>query len=345
MDNEKLTVREMKVLEAVVRHYILSAAPMGSRVLSKQLDLGLSAATIRNIMGDLEEKGYVAQPHTSAGRVPTDRGYRLYVDRMMEHSGLAEPLKDRIRSIIVASEPTDLHLLMEATTKALSIVSDQLGIVLAPKISKGIFRHIHIFAIEPHRYVLHMAIDSGFVRTLTIELESDIGPLRLEQACSVLNERLYGMRLSDLTEHEDEVLRNIEPANLGVIRLFVPSIKKMLERENETEMVYTEGETNIVLKPDFQTPDGIGAVVEVLGERKMLMHLVDTTHAEPGQVVVSIGAENAQGAFGSFSVVKARYQVGSLEGSVGVLGPKRMPYPFLVATVDYTAKLLGDLHH
>jgi len=344
MADDSLAVRELKVLEAVVRNYILSAAPTGSRLLSKQLDLGLSAATIRNIMGDLEEKGYITQPHTSAGRIPTDKGYRLYVDQMMLASGLPEPLKERIRAIIVESEPTDLHLLMEATTRALSVVTDQLGIVLAPRISKGIFRHIHIFSIDPHRYVLHMTIDSGFVRTLTVELESDIGPRRLEQACAVLNERLYGMRLSDLAEHENEVLRNVEPANLGVIRLFVPSIKKMLERENQAEVVYVEGETNIVLKPDFQTPGGIGAVVEILGERKMLMHLVDTAGTEPGRVVVSIGAENTQGAFESFSVVKARYQVGSLEGSVGVLGPKRMPYPFLVAAVDYTAKLLGRLH-
>ncbi|MBD3242749.1 MAG: heat-inducible transcription repressor HrcA [Chitinivibrionales bacterium] len=344
MAETELTVRERKVLEAIVRNFILSAAPTGSRFLSKQLDLRLSAATLRNVMGDLEDKGFITQPHTSAGRVPTDKGYRVYVDQMMAQSSLPQPLKERIRSIIERTDPTDLHLLMEATTRALSVVTDQLGIILAPRLSDGIFRHIHIFEIEPHRHVLHMTIDSGFVRTLTVEIASEVSQDRLSQACGILNQRFYGLRLAELTEREDEILQDIESPDLGVIRLFVPSIRKMLTQEHDADSLFTEGETNIVLKPEFHAPDQLGAIVEILADRKMLMHLFSTSDTEPGRVVISIGGENRGGMFESFSVVKARYNVGSLEGSVGVLGPKRMPYPFLVAAVDYTSKLLGELH-
>jgi heat-inducible transcriptional repressor len=343
MTQDVLSQRERTVLEAVVRNFILSAEPTGSRFLSKHLDLGLSAATLRNIMGDLEEKGYIAQPHTSAGRVPTDKGYRLYVDGMMERSALPAHVQQTIRTTIASCEAADLHVLLEATTRALSAATDQLGIVLAPRFSRGVFRHIHIFEVEPHRYLLHMTIDAGFARTFSVELASEIPPERLSQACEILNERFYGMFLSDIVEKEDEVLHNVADAALGVIRLFVPSIRKMLQYEDANEELYTEGATNIVLKPEFHAPERLGAVVEMLGDRRMLMHLFDTNDSELGRVVVSIGGENRGGMFESFSVVKARYKVGGLEGSMGVLGPKRMPYPLLVAAVDYTARVLGEV--
>ena len=345
VSGESLTPRERDVLAAVVRNYILSAEPTGSRFLSKHLDLGLSAATLRNIMGDLEDRGYIAQPHTSAGRVPTDQGYRLYVDEMMEQNALPEHLMHRMRAMVEACEPTDLHLLLEAATKALSTVTDQLGMALAPRLSQAVFRHIHIFEIEPRRYVLHMTIDSGFVRTLTVELASEVPAGRLSRACELINERFYGKRLEEVAEREEQLFASVDSPELGVVRLFIPSIRRMLQHEDASGEIITDGETNIVLKPDFHAPERMGAVIEFLSDRKMLLHLLDTGDVQPGRVVVSIGGENRGGVFESFSVVKARYQVGSLEGMVGVLGPKRMPYPFLVAAVEYTTRLLGQVVH
>jgi heat-inducible transcriptional repressor len=341
---EDLTDRQRKVLEAIVRNYIVNASPAGSRFLAKQSGINRSAATIRNVMSDLEEMGYISQPHTSAGRVPTDKGYRWYVDTMIEQCEPPEPVMSRIRRIIEAGEPTDLHMLMEATSRALSLATDQLGITLAPLLSRAVFRHIHIFEMAPHRFVLHMTVDSGFVRTLTIELECDVARKRLANACEVINERFYGMHISEIAEREDDVLRDVEPLDLGVVRLFVPSIKKMLKWGEDTEELYTEGETNIVLKPEFTGRERLGAVFELLSDRRMLMHLFDTREAQVGKVIVSIGGENRSGVFESFSIVKARYQMGGLEGSLGVLGPKRAPYPLLVAAVNYTARLLGELH-
>jgi heat-inducible transcriptional repressor len=344
MADDTLTERERHVLEAVVRNHILSAAPTGSRFLAKNPEFALSAATLRNVMGDLEEKGYISQPHTSAGRVPTDKGYRCYVDGMMQQADLPQTLKERIRGIIGAGEPTDLHLLMEATSRALSIATDQLGIILAPRLSRAVFRHIHIFEMEPHRYVLHMTIDSGFVRTLTVEVATEVGHERLEQACGIINDRFYGMRLAQMSVVEEDALSGAAAGVLGVVRLFVPSIKKMLQGEHDTEALYAEGETNIVLKPEFSDRERLGAVIEILGDRRMLMHLFDDGETQTGRVVVTIGGENKGGQFESFSVVKTRYRVGSLEGTLGILGPKRMPYPLLVAAVDYTARLLGEMH-
>ena len=343
MSEELLTDREHHVLDAVVRNYILSAAPTGSRFLSKQAEFDLSPATLRNIMSDLEERGFIVQPHTSAGRVPTDKGYRYYVDRLMKLIELPDEVKNSIKQSLTGAEPSDLHLLMEATSKALSRVTHQLGVILAPKISKGVFRHLYIFPIEPRRVLLHLTIDAGFVKTMICEVATEISAERLESACQVINERFYGMTLIDMCKNEQAIFSDVYSFELGIIRLFVPSIKKIIETE-EQESVYAEGETNIMTQPEFFSKDRVGAVIEIFEEKKLLMHLFETEQTNKSGVIIMIGGENRDGQLKSFSIIKTKYHVGHMEGSLGVVGPKRMPYPFLVSAVDYTAKLLGELY-
>jgi heat-inducible transcriptional repressor len=343
MNKEILSEREHHVLEAVVRNYILSASPTGSRFLSKQPDFDFSPATIRNIMGDLEDRGFISQPHTSAGRIPTDKGYRYYVDLMMKSMELPAEVKDQIKNYLVCVEPSDLRLLMEATSKALSRATHQFGIILAPKLSSGIFRHVHIYAIESQRVLMHVTIDSGFVKTMVLELKTELSPARLERACQVINERFFGLTLEDMLAKEDTAFENVESYELGLVRLFVPSIKKLIESERD-ETVFTEGETNIVVQPEFFSKDQVSGIIEILEEKKLLLHLFEKGDANNPGVIISIGRENEDGQLQSFSVVKTRYQVGHLEGTLGVIGPKRMPYPFLVSAVGYTAKLLGEMY-
>jgi len=343
MNEDILTEREHHVLEAVVRNYILSASPTGSRFLSKQAEFDLSPASIRNIMSDLEERGFILQPHTSAGRVPTDKGYRYYVDRLMKLIDLSDEVKNSIKKAVVGAEPSDLHLVLEAASKALSRVTHQLGVILAPKISKGIFRHLYIFPIDGRRVLMHLTIDSGFVKTMICEITTEISASRLESACQVINERFYGMSLKDMCSKEANIFSDVELFELGIVRLFVPSIKKIIDNE-EHDSLYAEGETNIMTQPEFFSRERMSAVIEMLEEKKLLMHLFETEATGKPGVIVMIGGENREGQLKSFSVVKTKYHMGHMEGSLGVIGPKRMPYPFLVSAVDYTAKLLGDLY-
>jgi heat-inducible transcriptional repressor len=343
METYFLSDREHHVLEAVVRNYILSATPTGSRFLSKQAEFDLSPASIRNIMSDLEERGFITQPHTSAGRVPTDKGYRCYVDCLMKLIDLSDDAKKAIKESLIGTEPSDLHMLMEATSKALSRVTHQLGVILAPKLSSGIFRHLYVFPIDRQRVLLHLTIDSGFVKTMVCELTTEIDPERLERACEVINERFFGLTLLEMCEKERDLFPDIESFELGIIRLFVPSIKRIILTE-EAESVYAEGETNIMTQPEFFSKDRVGAVIEILEEKKLLIHLFETEQKNKNGVIISIGGENADGQLKSFSIIKTKYHVGSMEGSLGIIGPKRMPYPFLVSAVDYTAKLLGELY-
>lgn len=344
MEQELLNVREHQVLEAIIRNYVLSATPTSSRYLSKQEEFDLSAASIRNCMGDLEEQGFIMQPHTSAGRIPTDKGYRYYVDRIMQYIDLPDDTKEQIRSSIVTVDQSDLHLLMETASKALSRATHQLGVILAPKLRKGIFRHIHVFPMEStSRYVMNVTIDSGFVKTMIVEFETRVPHERLEVACRIITGKFAGKSLYDMCEQEMGHVQGVSDLELGVIRLLVPSIRKILESE-ESNTVYAEGETNVLLQPEFFDRERIGMIIEIFEEKSLLMHLFEATDPEERGVMISIGGENRDGQLQSFSVIKTTYHMGSMVGSLGVIGPRRMPYPFLVAAVDYTARLLGELH-
>jgi heat-inducible transcriptional repressor len=343
MTSELLNDRQHAVLETIVHNYILSAEPAGSRFVSRKTDLDLSPASIRNVMSDLEELGFIIQPHTSAGRVPTDSGYRYYVDYLMKLIELPDEVKLQIKQQLGHAEPGDLRMVMEVASQALSRATKQLGIILAPKLRNAIFRHVHIVKIAPQRFLLTLTIDSGFIKTMVLELTAEVQTDRLESACEVINQRFYGQTLRDMCAVDEEGFADLESFSLGIIRLFVPSIKKMIQ-EQEGEEIYTEGATNIVLQPEFFNKDQIGAVIELLEEKKMLMHLFETRQEDTGNVIISIGGENEEGQLKSFSVVKTNYHVGNMEGSLGVIGPKRMPYPLLVSAVSYTAKLLGEMY-
>jgi heat-inducible transcriptional repressor len=342
MDLEILTDREHHVLEAVVRNYILSASPTSSRSISKMRGFDLSPASIRNVMFDLEERGFIAQPHTSAGRIPTDKGYRYYVDRLMNYIDLSVEIKTKIRNTLVTVDQSDLHLVLEAATRALSRTTNQLGVILAPKIYNGILKNINLFQIQDQRFLLNVALDSGFVKTFVVELETAVPLDRLECACRILSTKFNGKPLSSICEAGDDTFTDIPDFDLGIIRLLVPSIKKMMDSDSR-DKVFTEGETNILIQPEFFTRERVGAVMEIFEEKDLLMHLFESP-AEDGKVIISIGEENLDNQLQSFSVIKTNYKVGNMLGSLGVIGPKRMPYPYLISAVEYTAKVLGELN-
>jgi heat-inducible transcriptional repressor len=319
----------------------LKVEPTSSRYLSRQSGFDLCAASIRNVMSDLEERGYITHPHTSAGRVPTDRGYRYYVDRLMHYTDLPAETKERIRSALVTVDQTDMHLLLEAASRALSRTTRQLGVILAPKLGGGVLNQLCIFHVGEKRFILNIALTFGFVKTMLLEFETEIPSERLECACRILTAKFSGKTLAQMCSADEGAYGDVPDFDLGVVRLLVPSIRKMVQ-DDTTVNIFTEGQTNVLLQPEFFDRDRVGAVIEILEEKNLLMHLFETTDDED-RVLVTIGNENCDSHLASFSVIKTKYMMGNMVGSLGVIGPKRMPYPQLISAVRYTASVLGEL--
>jgi heat-inducible transcriptional repressor len=341
MDAEQLSEREHLVLEAIVQNYILKAEPTSSRYLSRQTKFNLCAASIRNVMSDLEERGYITHPHTSAGRVPTDQGYRYYVDRLMHFTELPDTVKQQIRNTMITVDQSDLHLLLEAASRALSRSTNQLGVILAPRLCQGVLRQLYIFCVGEKRFILNIALDFGFVKTMLLEFETEISHERLECACRILTAKFAGKTLEEMCSADEKAYDDIPEFDLGIVRLLVPSIRKMVQNDSSDE-VFAEGKTNVLLQPEFFDRNRVGTVIEILEEKNLLMHLFETTEDE-NRVIVSIGGENSDGQLESFSIIKTKYHVGNMVGSLGVIGSKRMPYPLLISAVEYTANVLGEV--
>lgn len=342
MQPEILTEREHRVLEAIIHNYVLSATPTGSRYISKLKGFDLSPASIRNVMSDLEERGFITQPHTSAGRIPTDKGYRYFVDRLMKFTDLSQHVKSQIRSALVTADQVDLHLLLEAASSALGRVTNQLGVILAPKLCSGRLAQLYVFPIEYQRFLLTIALDSGFVKNMVVEFHTELLEESLEVACKILTAKFKGKTIQEMCDADESNFSDIGNLELGGVRLLVPSIKKLFD-EGEKSQVFIEGKTNVLLQPEFFCKDKIGAVIEVLEEKRLLMHLFDTSPDNNNGIVVTIGGENQEGQLQSFSIIKTNYNIGRMTGSLGVIGPKRMPYPYLISVVEYTAKVIEEL--
>src|SRR5690606_20037916 len=193
-----LTDRERQVLEAVVRTYVASAEPTGSRTLSRAFDLGVSAATVRNTMSDLEEKGYLYHPHTSAGRVPTDLAYRFFVDRLMEPLALSAAERESLEREVGAAGSSAIERLVMHATRALSLISNELGVALAPRIEDAVLERLELIQVSSNKVLLVATIRGGVVRTVYVDLPIEVPQDLLVQITVALNERLAGSTLQDI---------------------------------------------------------------------------------------------------------------------------------------------------
>ncbi len=242
--NESLTDREKEVLKYVVENFIRSASPIGSRSVSKQTDLNLSSATIRNVMSDLEERDLLDTPHTSAGRIPTDKGYRYYVDLLMgkEKLNLQEEfdLKSKFdEKNLNLSDSQDLYI---ETSRILGKITHLLAVVSQPQLSKGVYDRIELVNISSNKILVVLNIKSGIVKTVIMEIESEISKSKLDNLSSFLNERLHGLTLNQIRESIVERVSDYKLQEPELIQLFINSMDKLYSEEEREETRYMSAE-------------------------------------------------------------------------------------------------------
>ena len=342
MRHEELNEREKNILRYIIRQFILTASPVGSRSIAKNTDIGISPATVRNIMADLEESGYINHPHTSAGRIPTDKGYRFYVDTLMDIQELRNSEKGIINKGLEANM-VETDELLRITSILLSSITKQLACVSYPKLDSGTLEKLQIISLTSTRILVVISIKAGLVKTITLELTSEINPNQIDSVQRLLNERLAGLTFNEIRKTFAERLKDIEEDHNPIIRLFVDSIDKIFKDVRKNDNLFITGAKNVIKQPEFENPENFQSVIELIEDKDIIVHILDKFDKSDDHVFISIGSENENKKLDDYSLVTKEYQIGDISGTLGVVGPKRMEYPKIVAIVDYMSKMLTEI--
>jgi heat-inducible transcriptional repressor len=343
---EQLSKRERRVLEAVIQTYVQTAEPAGSRTLSRHFGLGVSPATIRNTMSDLEEKGFLFHPHTSAGRIPTNKAYRLYVDELLgEAAALASPEKVRLAEAL-GRDDSPIETILRRAAQSLGVLTQELGVAMGPRISQSVLRSLDLVRVSSERLLMVLALEGGAVRTVFVEVAGSIAESALAEVTKVLNERLAGLTLEQIRTSLGERVRDsvTVPDASELLNIFVQEAEAIFEQNialGEERVVF--GQASLLAEqPEFAAADRMRRLIE-LTERPQALADALRRRGETSGISITIGAEHDDERLRDFTVITSEYHAGSLSGVIGVIGPTRMPYDKVISLVNHTSQLLSDL--
>jgi heat-inducible transcriptional repressor len=303
--------------------------------------MGLSAATLRNTMADLEELGYLTHPHTSAGRIPTEQGYRVYVDSLMTDQKLSSREKQFIRDGY-ASSVRDFEEIMEQTSKILSAISHHIGVVLSPELHESILRRIELISIDSEHILAVLLMASGAVKNQVVSIPEDLSDDELYRINRILNEKLAGMPLKQIRRISQDPVKLKAVFDQRLSDPIVTVTRNTFALEQETH-VYIDGTSNFFSHPEFGEVQKIESLFRVLEQKKQIANLL-STRQKPLGIQVLIGSENGCEGMEMCSIVRSSYRVrGNQLGTIGVIGPTRMAYPRIVSIVKFTSQMISEL--
>ncbi|HEY6808753.1 MAG TPA: heat-inducible transcriptional repressor HrcA [Gemmatimonadales bacterium] len=337
-----LSERERQVLGAVIETYVQTAEPAGSRTIARRVGLGLSAATIRNTMSDLEEKGYLYHPHTSAGRIPTDTAYRVYVDSLMHLPTVSAGESHHIREELAGQRPA-VDQILERAAQVLGVLTKELGVAASPSLEAAVLERLDLIQAAAERLLLVLRVKSGFVRTIFVEVPSQIAPEAVAQVALVLNERLAGLSLQEIRATLSDRLRDASagPGGGELLNIFIQEADELFDVSTPPSNVVLGSAQLLAGQPEFASTERLQGLMEVTERRDLLREALAERHGMG--LTITIGAEHQDARLAPFTLVTASYRLGPLAGVIGVLGPTRMPYDKIVALVEHTSRLVGEL--
>ena len=334
---EELTEREKEVFISIVHGFVRTAEPVGSRFLTKHYDLQYSPATVRNVMMDLEEKGLLAQPHTSAGRVPTNHGYRQYVDHMM-HVGKLSKQEKQVIVQGLSDYSENVEQIVERSTRVLSKISNQLGVLLAPRFNKGKLQKIDLVSLSDDKLLVVLNIKSGLIKSIIVEIEKTVPRNLLEATVELLNERLYGLSIGELQNSLDERFKDVDSDKKSIVNAIRGKANQLVGHDSDSDFHFS-GAKNVISHPEFGSQEKIKKLLELLDRKDILIRMLDD-QANDG-VSIIIGDENKETLMKNCSVITTTYQFQDTQGTLGIIGPTRMQYAKIVALVEFMAETLA----
>ncbi|HEY6872347.1 MAG TPA: heat-inducible transcriptional repressor HrcA [Geobacteraceae bacterium] len=337
---DHLTERGKQILEAIIEDYIATAEPVGSRTVTRRHGLSLSPATVRNVMADLEELGFLASPHTSAGRVPTDKAYRFYVDSLLEVRNIARNEQEEIRKRCSLSG-RDVGEVLKETSRMLSSLSRYTGIVVAPRFTANVFRHIEFVKLGGRRLLAILVSHSGTVQNKIIETDEELRSADLSKMANYLNHFLRGLTI---TQVKEKILAEMQSDKIKYDALLARALRLSQQTLADTDSeVFIEGRANILEQPEFADVSRMKDVFRAFEEKGQLLGLLDRCLDAPG-IHIYIGSEAHLSQMVGMSLITATYMTGkNTLGVLGVIGPTRMGYAKVIPIVDYTAQLMSRL--
>jgi heat-inducible transcriptional repressor len=339
--DEALGERAQHLLRILIESYIRDGQPVGSRVLSRDSGLHLSSATIRNVMADLEELGFVSSLHTSSGRVPTDKGYRFFVDTLLQLRPLDEAASAEIRRTFEASRDTSTDLIA-TVSQLLSSATQLAGVVTLPRSRQSALTQIEFVALSENRVLVVLVFNDREVQNRIIQLERHFSPDELKRASNYLNEQFRGRSLAEVRQ---DILRQLSEARAHMNQIMLDAIsvaQQVFEGSEESRLEYViKGETNLMGAAELTNVEKLRRLFEAFNEKRDFLHLLDQSLKAEG-VQIFIGHESGYQILDDCSVITAPYaDGGAVVGVLGVIGPTRMAYERVIPIVDLTAKLLS----
>ena len=334
-----LNERAQKVLQAVIDSYILTGLPVGSAALARKYDFSLSSATLRNIMAELEEAGFLTHPHTSAGRVPTDQGYRFYIDSIISFDRDTEEIREQLEQ---ASSPRseEIHQLMEEASQFLAKLSHHTSVVVAPAEPEGIYKHIEFVRLRGDQLLIIFVTNTGAVLNKLVELDESIPQGELNSFSAFLDEELERYTLAQVRQRLVERLREEKATFLQLLEQTFQASQEV--RERETDKIFIGGTSQLFDAPEFADVEKLRSIFRTFEDKYRFLKLLDKTSSAPG-IKVFVGAENPFFEMQGCSIVVGKYQAGNAVGTLGVIGPVRMQYKQVIQVVDYTSRLLSRI--
>ena len=332
--------RKRRVLNAIINDYIANAEPVGSRTITKKYDLGVSPATIRNEMSDLEEQGYIEQPHTSAGRIPSGKGYRYYVDHLMERERLTSSQVRQIRQVM-AGELNELDHFMRSCCSMISRLTNYTAIAAVPEQGRGKVEGVQLVAVNERQILLIVMASTGIIRHQLIDLPSPITGPQLAKIEQEMQHSLLGRDLQNISfEKQREIVRDLQ-----LKQHMAGQVMELLEQTLSLESdhrIFTGGMMNMLSQPEFQNLDKLKKVFSLLEADDKVKELISAASAGDGTLTVTIGGEMPVEGARDCSMVVANYFInGEKAGSIGVLGPTRMSYGKTVSLIEQVASELS----
>ena len=337
---EQLSDRAKRILEAVIEDYIATAEPVGSRSITRNHELALSPATVRNVMSDLEEMGLLTSPHTSSGRIPTDKAYRLYVNSILEVKHIARDNRQEIqRRCRLAGK--DMGQVLKETSRLLSTTSSYMGVVMAPRLAANVFHQIEFVKLSSRRILAIMVSQNGTVQNRLIQTEEEIVQEDLVRMANYLNELLQGLTIAQVRER---LLQEMQSEKVRYDSMMSKALS-LSEQTISTDgpELFIEGQANILEQPEFADAAKMREIFRTFEQKSVLLDLLDRSMQAEG-VHIFIGSESHLLKMESMSLITSTYMTGKdTVGVLGVIGPTRMGYGRVIPIVDYTAKLISRL--